>query len=145
MLRSNLVQEVKMQSIKIILTLLLSFVTSLLGGFDMAIQVMFTLMAIDYLTGVMKATINKQLSSYLGFRGIMKKVGMIICIIVTVQLERLINQPNTIRNLVAFGFVANEGISILENLDALGIKVDILKTQFNNMRNEQNKNKKEDD
>lgn len=134
-----------MQSIKIILTLLLSFVTSLLGGFDMAIQVMFTLMAIDYLTGVMKATINKQLSSYLGFRGIMKKVGMIICIIVTVQLERLINQPNTIRNLVAFGFVANEGISILENLDALGIKVDILKTQFNNMRNEQNKNKKEDD
>jgi toxin secretion/phage lysis holin len=138
--------EGKMQSIKIILTLLISFVTSLLGGYDMAIQVLTTLIVIDYITGIMKAIITKQLSSYLGFKGIMKKVSYYLCIIVAVQLELLINQPNTIHSLIAYGFVANEGISILENLDALGIKVDILKKHFDNMRNENNKkNKKEDD
>jgi toxin secretion/phage lysis holin len=135
-----------MHSIKLILGALLSFATCLLGGFDMAIQVLTTMIVIDYITGIMKAIITKQLSSYLGFKGIMKKVSMFLCIIVAVQLERLINQPNTIRNLIAFGFVANEGISILENLDALGIKVDILKKHFDNLRNENNKkNKKEDD
>lgn len=132
-----------MNSIKIILALLLSIVTSLLGGYDMAIQVLTTLIVIDYLTGIMKAIVNKELSSYLGWRGLIKKISMYLCIMVAVQLECLINQPNTIRNLVAFGFVANEGISILENLDALGIKVDILKKHFDNMRNEENKNKKD--
>jgi toxin secretion/phage lysis holin len=129
-----------MDNIKIILTLLLSFVTSLLGGYDMAIQVLTTLIVVDYITGIMKATTRKELSSYLGFKGLMKKVAMYLGIIVAVQLERVIGQPNTIRNLVAFGFVANEGISILENLDAMGIKINILKNHFDNMRNENNKN-----
>ena len=119
-----------MQGIKIILASILSFSTYMLGGFDMAIQVLTTMIVIDYATGLMKAFYNKNLSSYLGWKGILKKISMYLCIIVAVQVERLINQPDTIRNLIAFGFVANEGISIMENVAELGLDVPELKKYF---------------
>jgi toxin secretion/phage lysis holin len=115
---------------KIILTGLVSTITYFLGGWDMAIQVLTCFIVLDYLTGVMKAIIKKEVSSEIGMRGIFKKIGMYICIIVAVQLERLINQPGTIRNLVAYGFCINEGISILENLDVFGIDTSFLKKKF---------------
>ena len=43
--------------------------------------------------------------------------------LVAVQMEKIIGQPETIHNVVAFAFVVNEGISILENLIDIGVPV----------------------
>jgi len=123
-----------MQSVKIVLTLLLSTVTYLIGGFDMALQTMTVMIIIDYITGIMKAVNNKNLSSYLGWKGIMKKTSMFLSIIVACQLERAIGQEGLIRNVVAYGFVVNEGISILENMDDLGIQIPLLREYLLRMK-----------
>ena len=108
---------------KAILTALVSYTAYLMGGYDMGIQTLFVMITIDYLTGIMKAIVKKNLNSYIGWRGMMKKCGILLTIIVAVQIENITHQPETIHNLVAFAFVVNEGISILENLIEVGVPV----------------------
>ena len=54
-------------------------------------------------------------------KGIIKKVGYLIAVTVSVLLDQVIGNTGTIRNLVIYFFVANEGISILENWGAMGL------------------------
>lgn len=108
---------------RLILTALVSYIAYLMGGYDMGIQSLLLMVAIDYVTGIMKALIQKNLNSYIGWKGFMKKCGIFITIIVSVQIENITHQPESIHNLVAFAFVVNEGVSILENLIDIGVPV----------------------
>ena len=79
-------------------------------------------MIIDYLSGVMCAVINKKLSSTIGFKGIFKK----IMIILLVGITNLLGQATGIdglRYIVLSFYLANEGISIIENASILGLPV----------------------
>jgi toxin secretion/phage lysis holin len=90
----------------------------------------------------MKATVNKNLSSYIGFRGIFKKVCLFVLIAVAVQIERITNQPNTLHNLVAYCLITNEAISILENVAEMGVPIpDVLKNMLKKMKNNNKKRK----
>ena len=81
-------------------------------------------MVIDYLTGVIIAIINKKLSSHVGFKGLAKKLFVVLMLVVAVMLDRLINGGQWIfRTLVAYFYIANEGISILENIARLGVPI----------------------
>lgn len=51
----------------------------------------------------------------------MKKVGYLIIVAVSVLLDQIVGDTGAIRNLVIYFFVANEGISILENWGAMGL------------------------
>ena len=94
----------------------------LFGGFDVTIIALAIFMALDYLTGVSGAIINKKLSSEIGLSGIAKKSLIVIILIMAVVLDRLINQEYHIfRTLVCYFYIANEGISILENIALLGV------------------------
>lgn len=100
---------------------LLTSVMYFLGGFDMALQILITIIVLDYVTGVCDAIINKEINSKIGAKGIIKKVGYLIIVAVSVQLDRLVGDTGAIRNLVIYFFVANEGISILENWGSMGL------------------------
>lgn len=121
-------------TLKLALTSLFSFLSYLIGGFDMAMESLLIFMAIDYITGVLKAIKDREVSSKIGFRGLLKKVSLLLAIIFTVQFERYIGQPGTIRNVVAMGFIINELFSILENLDSFGISIPILKKYVDKMK-----------
>ena len=108
---------------RIYLTALVSFFAYLLGGYDMGIQVMLIMVALDYITGMMKAIVLKRLNSYIGWKGICKKAGLFIAVVVAVQIECITGQPNTIHNVVAFAIVVNEAISIVENLIDINVPV----------------------
>ena len=54
-------------------------------------------------------------------KGIVKKVGYLIIVAVSVLLDEVVGNTGAIRNLVIYFFVANEGISILENWGAMGL------------------------
>lgn len=76
---------------------------------------LITVMCLDYLTGVIKAICEKKLSSSVGFKGILKKVLILLIVGLTVSLERIMPAALPLRDMTVFFFVANEGFSILEN------------------------------
>ena len=101
-----------------------SLLTYFFGGWDVALAVLITFMVFDYLTGVIIAIINKKLSSHIGFKGLAKKLFIIVILVVGVLLDRLINNGEWIfRSLVAYFYIANEGISIIENIAVLGVPI----------------------
>lgn len=97
---------------------------ALIGGMDGCVYALIVFIVIDYITGVMCAISEKKLSSEVGAHGIMKKVVMIMMVSVGNIIDLyIIKEGSAIRSMVAFFYLANEGISILENAARLGIPV----------------------
>ena len=95
----------------------------LLGGWDISIKVLIMFMIIDYMTGMISAIKNKELSSKIGSFGIVKKCLMLVLVAVAVEVDELTGQSGMFRTIVIYFYVGNEGISILENLVECEIKV----------------------
>lgn len=96
-------------------------IVGFLGGFDIMLQSLIILMVIDYITGIISGVINKKISSHIGFIGILKKMLILLIVCVAVQLDKIM-QTDIIRSVTIFFYLANEGISILENTANSGIK-----------------------
>lgn len=95
----------------------------LLGGFDIALQCLLIAIVLDYISGIIKAFTTKTLSSRIGFNGIVKKLGILLLVMVGVLVDRVSGNTGAIRTLVIYYFVANEGLSIVENLSIAGIPI----------------------
>lgn len=100
---------------------LLTTIVYYLGGLDMALKTLLILMVLDYITGICKSIVNKKVNSIIGLKGIIKKVGYLIIVALSFLLDGIAGDSGAIRNLVVYFFVANEGISILENWGAMGL------------------------
>lgn len=98
--------------------------TWLFGAWDTALAVLVVFMACDYLTGLLKGWYKKELSSNTGLKGIARKFLILLVLMVAVALDRLLNTGTWVfRTLACYFYIANEGLSILENSVALGLKV----------------------
>lgn len=95
----------------------------LIGGVDVAFICLIVAIALDYISGLIKAYNTKTLSSSIGFRGILKKIGILILVMLSVIVDRITVNNGGIRTLVVYYFVANEGLSILENLAQAGLPI----------------------
>ena len=100
---------------------ILTTIVYYLGGLDMALKTLLILMVLDYITGICKSIVNKKVNSIIGLKGIIKKVGYLILVALSFLLDGVVGDTGAIRNLVVYFFVANEGISILENWGAMGL------------------------
>ena len=95
-----------------------------LGGCDGLIYALIAFVVIDYITGLMCAVVNKQLSSEVGFRGIFRKVLIFMLVGVgNIVDKQLIGSGSVIRTAVVFFYLSNEGISIIENAGILGLPI----------------------
>lgn len=99
-----------------ILSILATTFIYLIGGIDVTITILGTMMILDYISGVISAIYNKKLNSKIGFKGILKKAIYIIVVIMATLLDKLLGESGTIRNVVIYFFIANDGISIIENV-----------------------------
>lgn len=90
--------------------------TKFLGGYDAMLGLLLFLMCADYATGWLKAIYTKQLASKVGYKGIIKKVMLLIVVAMAVQLEKVVGDSVPIREIVIMFYVANEGLSIIENV-----------------------------
>ena len=106
-----------------IISALLTFTIYILGGVDIALKSLLVVIVIDYITGVASAFYNKKLSSKVGFRGIIKKFCYLCIVVLSVVIDNLIGQQGVIRTLVIYFFVANDGLSIIENMSEMGVKL----------------------
>lgn len=110
-----------MKYVKAFLGVFNSMIGYWLGGFDEMLIALLLFMLCDYLTGVMKAIIKKKVSSEIGFKGIFKKVLILFLVGIAVRLDVLLNLDHALRYLVIGFYLANEGISILENAGEMGL------------------------
>lgn len=119
------------------LATLLTGIAYFLGGWDTALQTLILVMSLDYITGVCKAIKKKKLNSKTGIWGIIKKFGYLIIVMLSVVMDKLAGDTGAIRTMVIYFFVANDGISILENWGDMGLPLpqkifDVLEQLKNN-------------
>lgn len=111
------------EKINYIISLLGTVFVWLFGSWDLPLMTLTSVMTLDYITGVTRGYINKQLSSDYGFKGLYKKISIFYILILAVLVDRLIGNGFMFRSLVCFWYTANEGTSILENLAAIGLPI----------------------
>lgn len=109
-------------------------IAGLLGGVDAIMHALIFLMAFDYVTGLSKAWFNHALNSAVGFKGLFKKGLILIVVMVAVELERMTSDAMPIREIVIMFYVANEGISLLENISEFLPLPQKLKDYFTQIR-----------
>lgn len=106
-----------------VFSVILTTIVYLLGGVDIALQSLLIVIVIDYLTGIASAIYNKELSSKIGFKGIIKKFSYLLVVALSVIIDNLLGQSGLIRSLVIYFFVANDGLSIIENMAEMNVKL----------------------
>ena len=100
------------------------FIGWFLGGFDGFLYALVVFVVMDYFTGVLAAGVKKELSSEVGFKGIAKKVCIFVLVgIANIVDTQVIHDGAVIRTAVIFFYLANEGLSILENSAIIGLPV----------------------
>lgn len=101
-----------------------AFLGWFMGGYDGFLQVLLLFVVIDYLTGIMVAVVKKQLSSEVGFKGLIRKVFIFAMVgIAHVVDSQIIGNGSVLRTATIFFYASNEGISILENAAFLDLPV----------------------
>lgn len=122
-----------MNKAKSIIIAFFATLTSLLGNLAIPVYLLVAFNIVDYLTGILAAKNRGQVvSSYYGFIGIAKKVCMYLLVGVGVGVDVLLKYiveslglpivlPFIVGCIVAVWLVLNEIISILENLNDIGV------------------------
>ena len=99
------------------------------GGWSLALETLCIMIATDYITGLCVAgvfhnspkTDNGTLESRAGFRGLIRKCAIFLCVMLGAALDRLLG-TNYLRDGICYGYIVNELISILENFGLMGVK-----------------------
>lgn len=110
--------------IQIAFTAFGGFLGWFLGGIDGFLYALIAFTVIDYITGVMCAITDKNLSSAVGFKGICRKVLIFTLVgIGNIVDVYVLGQGGVLRTAVIFFYLSNEGVSILENSAHLGLPI----------------------
>jgi toxin secretion/phage lysis holin len=115
--------------IQIFFTAVGAFLGWFLGGLDGFLYALIAFVAVDYLTGVLCAVVDKNLCSEIGAKGIAKKVLIFALVGVGHILDTKIlgvagdTGGGAVRTAVIFFYLSNEGISLLENAAHLGLPI----------------------
>ena len=133
------------ETIKLTFGALSSLILALFGGWSSALTTLVVFMSVDYILGIIAASVFKvskktesgALSSRAGWQGLIRKsLNLLLCLL-SVRLDITLNTGSFIMNAMALGFIANEGISIIENAGLCGVyippiiakSIDILKNK----------------
>lgn len=126
-----------------------AFIASMYGGWTQGMTTLLMFMAIDYIMGLLvagiwhksKKTEDGRLESRAGWKGLVRKGVTMLIVLVAARLDMTIN-TTMIRDTAVIGFIANEGISIIENAGLMGIPLpavivnalEVLKRQADNAK-----------
>lgn len=121
---NNFSVELIWTKIQIAITALGGWLGYFLGGMDGLMIALLIFMVLDYITGVMCAIIDKKLSSATGFKGIFKKVLILMLVGVANVIDlHVIGSGSALRGAVIAFYLSNEGLSLLENAAYIGLPV----------------------
>ena len=110
--------------IQIAITAIGGWLGYFLGGIDGLMIALMIFMGLDYVTGVMCAIIDKKLSSAVGFKGICKKVLILMLVGVANVVDiHIVGTGSALRSAVICFYLSNEGLSLLENAAHIGLPI----------------------
>lgn len=118
-------------------------VVGFLGGVDNLLVALMAFIIIDFVTGMMSAMQTGNISSKIGYKGIIKKLAYFLMVgFAHVVDVYVIDDSDYKFRVIAIGLIlANEGISILENLAELGVPIpEKLLSLFDSMKNKNKEN-----
>lgn len=99
------------------------------------IWILLAVMTIDYVTGIITGILGKSektetggLSSSAAFRGLMKKVLILLAVLLAALVDMAISTTTDINfgavcMATCLWFIASEGMSIIENMASLGVPI----------------------
>lgn len=105
-------------------------VAGLLGEWNVLLTILAIMMALDYFTGLIVAwrgrspkTEGGGVSSRVGFDGLIRKFFIMVVVLVATLLDTAIgNAAHVFQTAAVMYYIANEGISILENTALMGVQ-----------------------
>ena len=110
--------------IQIAITALGGWLGYFLGGMDGLMIALIVLMTLDYVSGVMCAIVDRKLSSAVGFKGICKKVFILMLVGVAHIIDlHVVGTGSALRGAVICFYMSNEGLSLLENAAHIGLPI----------------------
>jgi len=101
----------------------LQIVQAYLFGEVKFLDLLAVLMGLDIITGVIKAWKNKRLRSRTAWFGYVRKIGVFGAIIAANIIDIVLQLNGAIAYASVLFYIANEGLSVLENLSEIGVKV----------------------
>ena len=119
----------KLLNIKLCVATFGTIISTLLGGWDLALYVLVSFVVLDYVTGLIAAYHEQKLDSRIGFKGITRKILLFVPVAMAVMVDDLMGL-DILRSFAICFYTANEGLSVLENLGKVGVLVppSLLKT-----------------
>lgn len=113
-----------LKNIQIALAVVGGLISAFVGGWDGLIITLVIFIGLDYLLGVAIAVMKKELSSAIGYIGILKKVLIFVLVGVGHTLDLyVIGNGDVLRTTIILYYISNEGISILENCAVVGLPI----------------------
>lgn len=100
-----------------------SAVSYLFGGWSAVLSALLVLVAIDFVTGWIAAGVNGELKSKIGFKGIARKVYIFALVAIGHIIDGILGDAHLFRDTVAFFYIANELLSIIENGGRIGAPI----------------------
>lgn len=125
-------------------------ITAMLGGLagfmfgdlDGLMVALIAFIVLDYITGILVGTAKHRLSSHTSFVGLVKKALILVIVAVAhiVDTQILGGQNSVFRSAACCLYIANEGLSILENCGKLGVPLPKkLRNVLEQLKNESDK------
>ena len=121
----------------------MSLFVFLVGGVDELFRTLLIMMAIDFITGIIKGFKNKNANSQRAYKGLWKKLGIILIVVGISQVDFILHG---VRTLVLMFYISTEFLSVLENVAILGVPIpEKLKLSLEQYRDNQNKKEKNEE
>ncbi|ATP41340.1 holin [Solibacillus sp. R5-41] len=121
-----------------------AWIAYLFGGVDELVKALGILMAIDFTIAHMVAWLIQDVDSRRAFKRLLKKTAMILMVVAAVQLDNATDSGDFMRNAMILFLIGMEGLSMIENLGHLGIKVPrFLQNAFTQLQNDNDYKPKE--
>lgn len=99
-----------------------SAMTFLFGAFDLPLQILCVAVVLDYFSGMLKAFYLGEVSSKVGYKGLIKKVGIFFVIVVAQLIDHTLGLA-VLRNATCIAYAINEMTSISENMASIDVYV----------------------
>ena len=110
-------------AIKIAVGIVGGLASYLFGGWSILLQTLVVFIVLDYVFAIVVAATHGELNSKKGFKGIAKKVGILVLVAVAHQVDSVLGDGSLIRDSVIFFYIANELLSILETVGKTNLPI----------------------
>lgn len=97
-------------------------VTAIFGDITQIHKLLFSVMLLDYVSGVSAAIVNKSVSSKKAHIGVIKKVSIVALVAFSHQVDIYLETNVVCTGVIAF-FIANEFMSVMENYRNMGLPI----------------------